>query len=150
MCKLDFFSNKIGKMFELYTRKKGIRCLLLYLLFLIYFWASYLKRKSLIKFWIKRLPVHFGFEFFLLVRQKINLNIRIGSAAHVESWKVLGFEYRYGQTVRIEVVFQLKSTHFTYKILKSTSWNNWPRNRGYFFNVSMKYLYVTSINLKTR
>lgn len=50
----------------------------------------------------------FGFELFLLIRQQVDFDVRIGSASHVQSGQLLRLDHGHGQGVRVEVVFKLK------------------------------------------
>lgn len=51
--------------------------------------------------------MHFGLELFLLVRQQVDLDVRIGGAAHVQGGQFFCLNDRHCQAVRIEVVLQL-------------------------------------------
>ena len=72
--------------------------------------ATDLERESLIENWTQRFPVHFRLEFLLLVRQQVNLHVRIGGATHVQSWQLLRLYHSHCQTVRVEIVLELQES----------------------------------------
>lgn len=69
---------------------------------------SHLKGERLVEDRTQCLAVHLGLELLLLVGQQVHLDIGIRGTAHIQGGKLLGLDHRHGQTVGVEIVFQLK------------------------------------------
>jgi len=69
---------------------------------------SHLKGKRFVEDRTQGLAVHFGLELLFLVGQQVHLDIGIRSTAHIQGGKFLSLDYRHGQTIGVEIVFQLQ------------------------------------------
>lgn len=85
----------------------NIYCLTLYTIVFYRCENNHLESKGLVEDRVECFPVDFGLKLLLLIRQKVDLDVRIRSAAHVQGRQLLSLDHRYRQTVRVEVVFQL-------------------------------------------
>lgn len=69
--------------------------------------ATHLEYESLVEDGVESFAMHFGLEFFLLIRQQVDFDVGVGGAAHVQSGQLLRLYHGHRQAVGVEVVFQL-------------------------------------------
>lgn len=57
---------------------------------------------------VQRFPVYFRLELLLLVRQQVNLHVRVRCTSHVQGGQVFRLDHRHRESVALEIVFHLK------------------------------------------
>lgn len=63
--------------------------------------ATHLEVECLVEDRIEGLAVHFGLVFLLLVRQEINLDVRVGRARHVQPRQVFRLDHSHGKLQQV-------------------------------------------------